>query len=695
MEIFKDGLSFDELLKIDNLNEMLEKKIIEESMIAEQKDRCTNYDFYKNQTKEEIDKEIEEDWKKLEQLFGEDYKTRSFKEEFKGFSNLWDRIIDWSINTGNSHYGFTINIIDTISELTMNKEEYKEFVENFIDALTNYLKTVTYIMVVPEYNKKGKLHFHGIIFLKNVMDYNKNIRNNISNFLKENMRPGKELNYHGYPEFGKPPYDIKVDYLKNFLDIKKWNMYLYKQHSKWNNNNPAYYCPDITFIEKWEQNVLGYTDFSLLKIVLMVYKIYQDRYEYTPGEKNNGWQETYKKKQNIYNITGIKIVKNEISDSLIIDIMLNYLLMNRLYIYKSNVYKKLEKFNISYERIGSTEEILYYKFKENVIGFFRTKFMAQFENFNIYYLIKENFKNVELILKKVESITSLKISPKMDIMEFKDGIYLIKYNVFILKKYTENLEISTIKCYEKNYDTLRKKSPKTWIKNLLKALDFKGNINALEIFKDINEGGIKIENINDLKLNYAIKICIFIAKIFQDKTDNKKKFLYIYGKTSTGKTTLITNVLFRFFGEENIGTSTSDRTFKFQDIVGKIIVIIDEFVYDENLKGDLLKLLGGEKLLISKKYEKEHKTIQILCGIILSNSLMYDENYKIDEALKARVDIIEFLQQIGVDNDRDKLLKEEEPEIILFCNKLYFALNPKKYNKIKSKTAFKMIQNNK
>jgi len=108
-----------------------------------------------------------------------------------------------------------------MDEFIKDKEDYKEFVENTIDMLADYLKIVTYIMIVPEYNKKGKLHLHGIIFLRNIMDYNKNIKGNILNFLKENLRPGRELNYHGYPEFGKPAYDIKVDYLKSFLDIKR------------------------------------------------------------------------------------------------------------------------------------------------------------------------------------------------------------------------------------------------------------------------------------------------------------------------------------------------------------------------------------------------------------------------------------------------------------------------------------------
>ena len=672
----------------------IEESIIEESMIAYQNDiRKTKKLNNNNLTENEID--LEEEWyyKKLEPLFGENYKERLFKENFKGFSNLWDRIIDWSINSGNSHYAITINILDTMDEYIKDKDDYEEFVENTINMLADYLKIVTYIMIVPEYNKKGKLHLHGIIFIKNIMDYNKNIKGNILNFLKENLRPKRELNYHGYPEFGKPAYDIKVDYLKSFLDIKKWNMYLYKEHSKWSNENMAYYCPDITFIDKWRQAVLAYTSFSYLKFNIKNYRLYTDRYDEIIEKIEWREIEHYIKKENIYNLTGIKIVKNELSDSIIIDLILNFLTLNNFYIHKNNIYKKLKNYKISYEKIDSIENMLYVKFKENIINFFNVNFIAQFENFNSYFLIKENFKNVEKILKRIEDINTLKIEPKTDVMEFRDGIYFIKYNTFLQKRLINDLKISTLKFYDKNYDTVRKKDPKNWIQSLLKVLDFKGDFKNLEIFKYLNENNIKIKDIKDNQLEKFIKICIFIASIFQNKTDNKKKFLYIQGKTSTGKTTLLTKVLTRYFGEENIGTMTGEGNFKLQDIYGKELVIIDEFVYDEKLKGDLLKLFGGEKLLISKKYEREHKTIEVLCGIILSNSVMRDDDYRTNEALNARVEIIEFLQKIGVDKNRDKLLKEEEAEIIIFCNKLYFAINPtKKYN-IKTKKMIKLLEN--
>ena len=61
-------------------------------------------------------------------------------------------------------------------------------------------------------------------------------------------------------------------------------------------------------------------------------------------------------------------------------------------------------------------------------------------------------------------------------------------------------------------------------------------------------------------------ICFFISQLFKNQDNNlKKKYLYIYGPTNTGKTTLITNVLNKYFGKQNIGTYISDNNFKYQD----------------------------------------------------------------------------------------------------------------------------------
>lgn len=211
----------------------------------------------------------------------------------------------------------------------------------------------------------------------------------------------------------------------------------------------------------------------------------------------------------------------------------------------------------------------------------------------------------------------------------------------------------------------------------------------------MNEKGLQVDKTDNIQINSLIIICLFIGGIFQERHDRKKKFLYIYGNTSTGKTTLITRVLMRYLGKDNIGTMTGGGDFQLQDIYGKKIVIMDEFIYESKMRGQLLKLFGGEELLISKKYEREHKILEVLCGVILSNEMMDEEDPSTKKALNARVEIVKFLETIGEDNKREDLLKEEEAEIILFCNRLYFLMNPKKQKVLKSKTVLRLIGNGK
>ena len=108
-----------------------------------------------------------------------------------------------------------------------------------------------------------------------------------------------------------------------------------------------------------------------------------------------------------------------------------------------------------------------------------------------------------------------------------------------------------------------------------------------------------------------IVLCLFIANLFQPINENSKKnFIYIHGPSNTGKTTYSTKVLSRYFGSENIGSIVGDSNFKFQDIQDKLFIILEEFKYKNSLSGEFLKLLGGERLLTSKKYSKNHISLE-------------------------------------------------------------------------------------
>ena len=114
------------------------------------------------------------------------------------------------------------------------------------------------------------------------------------------------------------------------------------------------------------------------------------------------------------------------------------------------------------------------------------------------------------------------------------------------------------------------------------------------------------------------------------------------------------------------------------------------------MSSDLLKITGQEKIIVEKKYSKEHITIDPIPLIILSNMLFGDKNISIDEALKNRLYIIEFINTISKENlnnsksFKDKL-KNEEVNIIIYCNKLLFKLKDNNFNKINNKISNKVV----
>jgi hypothetical protein len=161
--------------------------------------------------------------------------------------------------------------------------------------------------------------------------------------------------------------------------------------------------------------------------------------------------------------------------------------------------------------------------------------------------------------------------------------------------------------------------------------------------------------------------------------------LYIHGPSNTGKTTYSSKVLNRYFGSENIGSIVTDSNFKFQDINKKLFVILEEFKYKKISASDFLKLLGGEKLLTTKKYSREHINIENLKGLIVSNNEIDEKNEEIKKALLNRLFIINFLNKnTKLDKNINKSLKDEEANIIIYCNKLYFSYFCKKNKRIKS-----------
>lgn len=587
--------------------------------------------------------------------FHENKKESYFR---KILSNSWDFIVDWSINiVGNQHFALTINMPLEFwydGKHLSNYDNYSlqcyiECRDKIINHLLFYFKTTTYIFIVPEKNKKGVLHFHILISIRNFIDYNYTLKNNLLLCLKKLDLVGIYIN----------DLDIKVESLLYFKDVKNWAIYMYKDMYNW--SLPS----NIYILSKYHDDIF----IKYLGNVTLYYL--QVNCEFNKIENNyiNA----------INDLFGVRLTNNKIEQTTLIDLLQYYLILNEYYIYNNNIYLKIKDSKISYRLVGSLTEILYDKFQQNIVFYFLNNFEYYFKGFDFNYLLKGYFIKTKNIIEAIRDISTQRIEPDFGLIEFTDGVYSIKYDRFFSNKgnYIFSNHTSTIKYYKKSYDWTRKVKPKNWISGLKNALDIKSN---------------------EFNNNDYVRLCLHIINPIHKDLFGKDSTLFIHGQSNTGKTTLIVNVLSEFLGQDNVGSIVNTRNFKFQDLAGKIIGIIDEGRYNSSMSSDLLKITGQEKIIVEKKYSKEHISIEPIPLIIVSNMLFEDKNKDIDEALKNRLYIIEFINAISKENLNcskgfKKKLKEEESNIIIYCNKLLFKLKDGDLKAIGDRISNKKILN--
>ena len=89
-------------------------------------------------------------------------------------------------------------------------EDYSLIEGQISKYIFNIFTTTTYIFIVPEKNGKDILHFHILVSIRNFIDYNYTLKDNLSLSLKEFDLTGLSMN----------DCDIKVESLLYFKDVK-------------------------------------------------------------------------------------------------------------------------------------------------------------------------------------------------------------------------------------------------------------------------------------------------------------------------------------------------------------------------------------------------------------------------------------------------------------------------------------------
>jgi len=610
----------------------------------------------------------------------------------KYLDNIWSSIIDSLLDQGSQCFAITINSIGF--SYNTNSEGGISIIEIEKKRIKNYLydlyPSMNLFFIVSEPTSTNMLHFHAIISIRNFIDYNYILKKSILI---------KLLNYK-YFDYGHSSsitnFDVKVQSLNFFKDVKNWVMYLHKNISRWKYKGLLSFLSiqEHNFIFNWypclsdiylymiDNYSISSGGSSVMDIDFLdenLLRGYEKRFNHVRIFCNNIPQNYIKRLSLIRTINGIRLTYNKIDQRTLINLLQYYLILNEYYVYNDNIYVKIKESKISYKIVGGLKDILYEKFYENVVKYYINNFESYFKGFDFSYLMDSYFIKSKSIIESIKDISTQRIKPDFGLIEFTDGVYSIKYDRFFSNKtnYNFSSSIHTIKYYNKSYNWVRQNKPTNWIGGLKNAL----GISTSELIND----------------DY-IRLCMHIINPIHKDIFNKKSTLFIYGVSNTGKTTLVSNVLSEYFGPENIGSIISSRNFKWQDLVGKVLGIIDEGRYNSSMSSDLLKITGQENIIVEKKYSKEHIIIKPIPLIILTNILFEDRDMSIDKALKNRLYTIEFIHTISKENlnnsnEFKNKLKDEEPNIIVYCNKLLFKTKNTSFKKVGNKiTNVKMLK---
>jgi hypothetical protein len=150
---------------------------------------------------------------------------------------------------------------------------------------------------------------------------------------------------------------------------------------------------------------------------------------------------------------------------------------------------------------------------------------------------------------------------------------------------------------------------------------------------------------------------------------------------------LIINPLINYFGIDNIGFITINQNSQTKPQINKKIYLFDGFRYNLKFEKNLLKLIKEQFTTDNIVFQNFEMTSD-LNVIIISNEVVNDKkkiNEKILKTFKGQFDEIIFLdfKKIKIEkcvnlnvytfNQTNEKIKNEEAEIMIYCNQQYFS----------------------
>jgi hypothetical protein len=555
-------------------------------------------------------------------------KYNSKKDLFKMF-DIWSSSL---LNAGVIFFGITINMLGVDEKGRIVIPVYDKITaQTYISGFLYNLYDIDFIdcsFGSVEIGKAGIPHIHCVLGFR--------IPENIIPFIRQ------KIESHLYIGLIS---DYKISYLPKFIDVTRSLRYLSKDFNKDRPLNICFFCTySDVHMDIAHLCFIGYLDGGISYVsdkteVMFCGPCFYEGggLQYVPFGRHS-------------ELSGLPSSLQKDKNAEIVYYLMLFFSLRGFFIFKGSLYQKIEGSLNSYKYLGPSEII-----KSHFTHYMNDLKENTFDFIDPLALSLKFFNNSDKIIESLSlACSNSNRTLNLEILEFQDGLYLAYNDTFIYR--SNKVEIDSLskkffftRYYSYYYDYLRKKyaGPKLWQSKLLQNLSKKDFIYFSLIFRNI---------------------------LFNSEEQTKKNILFLTGVSNSGKSRLVLDIAKLSTGVENTGSLSPDSKFLFENLIDKVLAIIDEADFSEKLINQLKKFGSGETLTVNAKFEKA--TFAGLTTKILAAS-NFSDNIKAflkDEAIQNRIYHFIFNEECFITDKESKEIVLEIPKILLFCNKLYFTI---------------------
>ncbi len=285
---------------------------------------------------------------------------------------------------------------------------------------------------------------------------------------------------------------------------------------------------------------------------------------------------------------------------------------------------------------------------------------------------KTNGKNAVLYLSKTNDLQFQNLIKSRNVLSFNNGIYITSKWDEKQNKYVDEF----IK-----YGT---KEQKKLSSNIVSAKFFDLEFSNFDDIEDwYNIPTPHIQSILDYQFkdeDEYVEICrwlyIFMGRMFYDlgQLDDWQVIGFVKGLAGTGKGTLLTKIIKKFYEPDDVGILSNDgeKTFGLSGFHDKLLFIAPEIKGDISLPQAVFQsMVSGEDLVVSVKFKNPKNMVWTTPGFLAGNEV---PNYKDNSgSLSRRLVIWAFMKKVTSDKSDPLLGKKLNLELSKIIKKSNIA----------------------